>query len=650
MKTYDISVVIPVFNMENFLEPCLVSITEQSLQNIEVIIVNDGSTDNSLEICNRFANKDQRLKVINQKNSGSGAARNVGIENAEGKYIAFVDPDDLFFSRDSLKHLYEGIGLNDADMCGGNVVSLNGELLNQKYSQHTSFDAVKFYQSNYIPNQDGFFWRFLYKKSFLIENNILFPEYLRGQDTVFLMKCFDKNPKIQVITESVYTYRILHKKIYWDKEKLIDFLDALKQVLLICQKNQFCEIIYLKLEWLKTQWEEIIRECEIHEVDLFSFVESLDCFLDWDLVSSAVGKKVHRLERGNLIFPVFRDKSISIVLCADENYLSFMSVTIQSIIQNSSIESNYDIVVLNSKMSVEYRNRIESMVRGRDNISIRFYDIDKLFNVYDDGSFHVTAHFSKAAYYRFFIPVIFKKFKKVLYLDSDLLVLGNLQEVFDLDMEEFMIAAAPALGPISGYYKGDLKKYFEHKLNITNPNKYFNSGVMLFNIDLSNKNNLFELLIQRLKVIDKPFLVDQDIFNSVCNGAVKVLPQVWNLTTHLVEVQDLYELLPISLFKDFVLAKANPKIIHFTSSAKPWNSTNVPYGSLFWNFARNTPFYEDIIIKEMRRNISKNLNSSVVNKINFKKRLKIFRYKIMKIFVFGKNKEKYKQKILRLTN
>ena len=99
-----ISVVIPVYNVEKYLEQCLDSVIAQSFEDIEVICVNDGSTDSSLEILKRYANNDSRIKIISQKNKGAGAARNVGIENAAGEYVYFMDSDD-YLNADAFERL-----------------------------------------------------------------------------------------------------------------------------------------------------------------------------------------------------------------------------------------------------------------------------------------------------------------------------------------------------------------------------------------------------------------------------------------------------------------------------------------------------------------------------------------------------------------
>lgn len=112
---YDVSVIIPVYNVEKYLSECLDSVCNQTLANIEIICVNDGSTDKSLDILNDYAKNDDRIKVISQSNQGLGASRNVGLKNSSGKYIYFIDSDD-YIELDCLQKLVDNIISNDSDV------------------------------------------------------------------------------------------------------------------------------------------------------------------------------------------------------------------------------------------------------------------------------------------------------------------------------------------------------------------------------------------------------------------------------------------------------------------------------------------------------------------------------------------------------
>lgn len=110
-----ISIIVPVYNVEKYLEHCLNSIINQTYKNLEIILVNDGSTDNSLEICESFKQKDSRIKIITKGNGGLSSARNEGLKIAKGNYISFVDSDD-WIDADFIKALYNNLISTDSDM------------------------------------------------------------------------------------------------------------------------------------------------------------------------------------------------------------------------------------------------------------------------------------------------------------------------------------------------------------------------------------------------------------------------------------------------------------------------------------------------------------------------------------------------------
>ena len=115
MMNPSVSVVVPVYNVEMYLKECLDSLINQTFKDIEIICVNDGSTDNSLNILNEYASKDERIKVFSKENSGPGPTRNFGIDNAQGEYLLFVDSDD-WLDLDAIKILYETSKSQDLDL------------------------------------------------------------------------------------------------------------------------------------------------------------------------------------------------------------------------------------------------------------------------------------------------------------------------------------------------------------------------------------------------------------------------------------------------------------------------------------------------------------------------------------------------------
>ena len=119
-----VSVVVPVYNQEKYLERCLDSILAQTLKEIEIILVDDGSTDATPQILNRYQQQDERITVLHQQNLYAGVARNNGLKSAQGEYVIFWDSDD-YFPEDALEALYDEIKKQDADICVGEAVKMD---------------------------------------------------------------------------------------------------------------------------------------------------------------------------------------------------------------------------------------------------------------------------------------------------------------------------------------------------------------------------------------------------------------------------------------------------------------------------------------------------------------------------------------------
>ena len=200
-----ISIIMPVYNDAELLEKSIASFIKQTLENKELICVNDGSTDDSLEILNDFSKKYDFIKVLSQDNQGSGKARNYGMANASGEYIGFLDADDFFIDDDALEKLYDAASKNDANMATGNIklVNAKGEFSPFHHlDYYTSYDVIS-------PERYGIPWSFykcIFKREFLDENNIVFPDLLRGQDPVFLAEVLANVDEIFTVPTDVYAY------------------------------------------------------------------------------------------------------------------------------------------------------------------------------------------------------------------------------------------------------------------------------------------------------------------------------------------------------------------------------------------------------------------------------------------------------------
>ena len=218
-----VSIIIPVYNVENYISECVESILNQTYKEIEIILVNDGSTDQSGSICENFKETHTNIMVIHQKNCGSGNARNNGLDIASGKFIMFCDPDDWLPANAVEKHI-EKIENNNADLTIGFIKDFifdnNGTLLNKR-------DINIFSKSiaNLNELRENFFKLYstvnfkspcnkLYRAEIIKNNKLRFPELRRSQDIVFnneYLKCVEK---VEIFEGYVYNRRIISYSIY----------------------------------------------------------------------------------------------------------------------------------------------------------------------------------------------------------------------------------------------------------------------------------------------------------------------------------------------------------------------------------------------------------------------------------------------------
>jgi glycosyltransferase involved in cell wall biosynthesis len=207
-KDPKISIIIPVFNSEKFLNQCLYSLIKQTFNDIEIICVNDGSTDTSQKILEEWHLNDYRIQIIDQSNKGPSAARNAGILQARGEYIWFVDSDD-WVELNACESLYKTAKERDAD-----IVSFRAEGTQHGYkkSEEGEIDTITYSpdgaEAALLPNSTGYVWDKLFKRSLISENQIFFPEEIRYcEDNAFRLTCYFCSKCSVDTTEILYHYR-----------------------------------------------------------------------------------------------------------------------------------------------------------------------------------------------------------------------------------------------------------------------------------------------------------------------------------------------------------------------------------------------------------------------------------------------------------
>lgn len=210
-KNQKISIIVPVYKAERYLEECIESIINQTYKNIEVILIDDGSPDNSGKICDEFSKKDNRIIVIHSENKGVSIARNTGLKKATGEYITFIDSDD-YVSNNYIEFLYNLLAENDAEISIiGNDERYNNTVIkiNEKFKKALTAEETigKILEEKYFTSVC---WGKLYKKEVIMKNQIQFDSNLKiGEDFKIMMQILENCNKVVIdTTQNLYHYRL----------------------------------------------------------------------------------------------------------------------------------------------------------------------------------------------------------------------------------------------------------------------------------------------------------------------------------------------------------------------------------------------------------------------------------------------------------
>jgi len=210
-----LSIIIPVCNVEKYIGPCLESIYRQGLSDgdFEVIVVNDGSTDNSMKVVEDIRLHHHNIQIIHQDHAGPSVCRNEGMEMAKGEYVLFVDSDDLLMDNGLTVLLKKALDTS-ADMVVADFMRLNDDEITSVYdsqvtdSQVVDKTGLDYYVEEYDPGVGSFIWRILYKRTFLNENHIRLEPGVYYEDIPFLQECYLKAQRVIGVHLLYYIYRI----------------------------------------------------------------------------------------------------------------------------------------------------------------------------------------------------------------------------------------------------------------------------------------------------------------------------------------------------------------------------------------------------------------------------------------------------------
>ena len=268
---------------------------------------------------------------------------------------------------------------------------------------------------------------------------------------------------------------------------------------------------------------------------------------------------------------------IPIFFAIDDGYMPFLAVALESLIENSSKKYYYSIKILYTNISEENKKKINKY--KRENVNIEFVDLNYYIETVKD-KLYTRDYYTNTTYFRLFISNLYPQYNKAIYLDSDIVVLGDIAELYNQDMGDNLIAAAP--DDVIQTTKV-FQEYAEKVVGVADYRNYFNAGILLMNLDEFRKFDFQNKFLYLLETIKFTVAQDQDYLNRLCKGKVKIIDKAWDT-------------MPIG---NETLEEKDLKIVHYNLADKPWHYDNIKYKEYFWKYAKKTEYYNEICkIKE----------------------------------------------------
>lgn len=267
-----VSVIVPTYNVDRYIKKCLDSLQAQTLKDLEFVCIDDGSTDKSGNILDEYAAKDSRFKVVHQKNQGAAAARNVGLDMANGKWVAFMDPDDFYPSDDTLQAMYENAVQHNVMICGGSMTIINrrGHVVKRKHIG--DYEGYNFAQDGIVEFKDYQFdygyTRFIYNRDFIEEHHLRFPLVRQFEDPPFLVRALSLAKSFYALHRSTYTYLGGNgwEKTDWianNYQKARDMLSGMAQVCSIAEEEGLEKLRLRRLRFFFYGAGEVFQRKEV---------------------------------------------------------------------------------------------------------------------------------------------------------------------------------------------------------------------------------------------------------------------------------------------------------------------------------------------------------------------------------------------------
>lgn len=288
-----ISVIIPVYNAHQYIEECIASVVRQTLKDLEILCVDDGSVDGSLAVLHRMQEADHRIRIIIQENQGSGMARNNALKRAEGEFVFFLDADDYLMDDSALERMYQACMEHHAAICGayrscnrnGTVVPMG---LHRKECEHYPLGRIMTYKDY---QYDFHYSTYIYQRKLLTENQIFFPDYRRFQDPPFFVKAMLAAKYFFIMPIELYCFRAGHQDYTFSHQKVNDIVRGITDVLEISVRNDLKALHLLEVSRLNEGYFwNIVKHLTKENQELLQLLVKANGVINWGWIEEKKGE------------------------------------------------------------------------------------------------------------------------------------------------------------------------------------------------------------------------------------------------------------------------------------------------------------------------------------------------------------------------
>lgn len=596
-----VSIMVCAYNAADTLSKCVESLIVQTLSDIQIVCVDDGSTDETGRILDDYASRDGRILVIHQENAGVAAARNTGLKNVRGKYLMFCDADD-WMDETMCAKMVNALIEQDVDWvsCGVNTV-----LASSKHAIYSIYYLNRFFgrQLNAdIKNEvQCTLWNKIFKMDVIRRHQLDFPIGRIQEDNYFIILYACLTQTIYALKDKLYFHTIADVsqmgELYSNQksdhrfDKL--YVAQLLQNALLRKKlfypNQEFFIQYLHESYLgygkNVASADYVFFCKLTR----SMLRKIDdVFLApypilSDIKKGRFSSPIYRLEKTKQGFDALKQgfqgkqarrgqKIIPIAFYANHSAVMPLSICIRSIVAHSNPRYFYDIYVF----SKDWMPAVQLQSGLPENIQIKFMYLKSYLHA-GNTRFSDMAQCSEKCY-RLLIPEVLQEFPKIIYLDCDTLVRDDLSKLYDMDLQQKTIGGVvnvPADSP---------HDYIAARRGL-DPHTYVHAGVLLIDTGRYVGQDISRRCHEVFMKMEKLTYGDQDLLNIVCENDICQLPGEWNARWPALATEK---------------GQEPAKIMHFSGTTAPWIQVQNPASAPWWAYAKSSPYYFALLSKSFK--------------------------------------------------